>query len=52
MSLAIDPAEIVRPISVDSPCGDDLDEEGDLDFLNALARVEGQLPASFLTRTR
>ncbi|MCJ2012720.1 type VI secretion system ImpA family N-terminal domain-containing protein [Methylobacterium sp. J-076] len=50
MALAIDPAEIVKPIGIDSPCGDDLDEEGDLDFLNGLARVEGQLPASFLTR--
>lgn len=50
MALAIDLAEIVKPISIDSPCGDDLDEEGDLDFLNGLARVEGQLPASFLTR--
>lgn len=50
MALAIDPVGIVKPISIDSPCGDDLDEEGDLDFLNGLARVEGQLPASFLTR--
>ena len=42
--------ELLAPVSPDQPCGPDLDLEGDPDFLNYLARVEGNLPASFFAQ--
>ena len=38
---------LVQPISDDAPCGPDLDAEGDGDFTNFLATVDGKLPGSF-----
>ena len=37
----------VEPISAESPCGPDLDLEGDAGFMNFMAATEGQLPDSF-----
>ena len=34
-------------VSEDDPCGPDLDLEGDTEFMNFIAAVEGQLPASY-----
>ena len=42
----------LEPISADAPCGPDLDQEGDADFLNFMAATEGQLPASFFSFDR
>ncbi|BCB19440.1 type VI secretion system ImpA family N-terminal domain-containing protein [Bosea sp. ANAM02] len=41
-------AELTKPISADEPCGPDL--EDDLDFMNAMARLEVALPASYFRR--
>lgn len=41
-------AELTKPVSVDEPCGPDL--EDDLDFMNATARLEVALPASYFRR--
>jgi type VI secretion system protein ImpA len=37
------------PLSVDDPCGPDLDQGGDAEYLNFLAQVEGVLPTSFFS---
>jgi type VI secretion system protein ImpA len=49
---ALDLADLVAPVSADEPCGPDLDLEGDLDFMNYLARAEGLLPASYFSFDR
>ena len=41
-------AELTKPISAEEPCGPDL--EDDLDFMNATARLEVALPASYFRR--
>jgi type VI secretion system protein ImpA len=48
---AIDPAvaALSAPLSDADPCGPDLDMDGDLDYLNFFAQVEGVLPASFFS---
>ena len=38
------PAAALPPVSADDPCGPDLDIEGDADFMNFVATIEGQLP--------
>ena len=43
-------AALTEPLSDAEPCGPDLDLEGDPDFANFVARVEGLFPASFFTR--
>lgn len=48
----IDPEVLTRPLSPEAPCGPDLDTEGDLDYMNLMARVEGDLPASFFAFDR
>ncbi|RYE32238.1 MAG: hypothetical protein EOP23_13150 [Hyphomicrobiales bacterium] len=40
--------ELTKPISTEEPCGPDL--EDDLDFMNATARLEVALPASYFRR--
>lgn len=50
MALVLDPARLLEPLSDGNPCGDDLDETGDLDFLNRVSHVESLLPASFFVR--
>ncbi|WHQ68580.1 ImpA family type VI secretion system protein [Methylorubrum extorquens] len=50
MALDLDPSKFLEPLSADLPCGQDLDDAGDDDYFNVLARVESQLPVSFLTR--
>ncbi|GLS42224.1 ImpA family type VI secretion system protein [Methylobacterium brachythecii] len=50
MALELDYTKLVEPLSSDAPCGEDLDEVGDLDFLNQTSHVESLLPASFFTR--
>ena len=42
----------LAPISADAPCGPDLDLEGDPDFMNFLAAIEGQFPASYFAFDR
>lgn len=50
MAQPIDPVALVEPISPDAVCGPDLEVEGDLDFANIVARIEGLLPAAFFSR--
>jgi type VI secretion system protein ImpA len=42
----------LAPLSPDAPCGPDLDLEGDTDFMNFLAAIEGQFPASYFAFDR
>ena len=46
----IDFGMLTKPVSEAAPCGPDLDFDGDLDFMNYLARAEGLLPASSSSR--
>jgi type VI secretion system protein ImpA len=43
----IDLELLVKPISVEDPCGPDLDSEGDLKYLNFFASAESLLPMSY-----
>ncbi|MEM7517564.1 MAG: type VI secretion system ImpA family N-terminal domain-containing protein, partial [Planctomycetota bacterium] len=43
----IDFEALTTPISDDAPCGPDLDEEFDMDFMNFVAELEGNLPTSY-----
>jgi len=45
----VDLATLTTPLSQEAPCGLDLDLEGDIDFLNFMARAEGLLPASYFS---
>jgi type VI secretion system protein ImpA len=47
----LDPAvaRLSTPISEADPCGPDLDAEGDSDYLNFFAQVDGVLPTSFFS---
>ncbi|MBB4019875.1 type VI secretion system protein ImpA [Chelatococcus caeni] len=45
----IDFAALTTPVSQDEPCGPDLELAGDADYMHFVARVEGLLPASFLS---
>jgi hypothetical protein len=40
---------LCNPISIDDPCGPDLEIEGDADYLNYFAGVENILPTSFFS---
>jgi type VI secretion system protein ImpA len=42
-------AALCLPLSEDAPCGPDLDQVGDAEYLNFLAQVEGILPTSFFS---
>jgi type VI secretion system protein ImpA len=42
-------ASLTAPVSEADPCGPDLDLEGDPDFLNYMARIEGRLPSSYFS---
>jgi len=44
---AIDLTSITEPISDEQPCGPDLDMEFDMDFMNFMAEIEGDLPTSY-----
>ena len=50
-SAIIDPAvaELCIPLSKADPCGPDLDQAGDPDYLNFFAQTEGLLPSSFFS---
>lgn len=41
---------LTAPLSDESPCGPDLDGEGDPDYMNFMAAGEGLLPATFYER--
>jgi type VI secretion system protein ImpA len=43
-------SDVTAAVSEAEPCGPDLDLAGDPDYLNFMARAEGVLPVSFLTR--
>jgi type VI secretion system protein ImpA len=49
--ILLDPkiAVLCTPFSQTDPCGPDLDMEGDLDYLNFFAGVEGVLPTTFFS---
>src|SRR5258706_10593229 len=49
--IALDPevAALCTPFASTDPCGPDLDMEGDSDYLNFFAGVEGVLPTTFFT---
>lgn len=52
MTETIDDAGYLAEISAEAPCGPDLDLEGDAEFMNFMATVEGQLPAAYFTFDR
>jgi type VI secretion system protein ImpA len=43
-------AALAAPLSQDDPCGPDLDLDGDLDYMNFMARAEGLMPAAYFAR--
>lgn len=48
----VDLNAFLTPVTQDQPCGPDLDFEGDLAFMNYMARAEGLLPESFFAFDR
>jgi type VI secretion system protein ImpA len=48
MTELIDDAALAA-VSEDAPCGPDLEAEGDAQFMNYMAAIEGQLPATFFS---
>jgi type VI secretion system protein ImpA len=44
--------DALPPVSEEAPCGPDLDLEGDAEFMNFMATVEGQLPAAYFSFDR
>jgi type VI secretion system protein ImpA len=52
MIADLEDSDVLPPVSADSPCGPDLDIEGDIEFLNFMAATEGQLPSSYLAFDR
>jgi type VI secretion system protein ImpA len=52
MNVSIDPVSLLAPVSADAPCGPDLEAEGDAEFMNFMAAIEGQLPAAFFSFDR
>jgi type VI secretion system protein ImpA len=52
MLAELEDSDVLPPISADSPCGPDLDIDGDIEFLNFMAATEGQLPSSYLAFDR
>ena len=48
----VDLDAFLTPVKQDQPCGPDLDFEGDLQFMNYMARAEGLLPESFFAFDR
>jgi type VI secretion system protein ImpA len=47
----VDPAvaELCVPLSETDPCGPDLDQSGDAEYLNFFAQTEGMLPSAFFS---
>jgi type VI secretion system protein ImpA len=43
----IDYSAVKSPVSDESPCGADLEAEGDDDYLNYVAAAEGRQPTTF-----
>ena len=48
----IDIDALTAPLADDAPCGPDLEAEGDIQAMTLLARLEGELPASFFSFDR
>jgi type VI secretion system protein ImpA len=51
MTETID-ATSLPPVSEAAPCGPDLDAEGDAEYMNFMAAIEGQLPAAYFAFDR
>lgn len=47
---AFEATRLAEALSADTPCGPDLDAEGDPEYLQCMAFVEGLLPLSFFSR--
>jgi type VI secretion system protein ImpA len=47
-----DDAGFLADVSADAPCGPDLEAEGDAEFMNFMATIEGQLPAAYFSFDR
>jgi len=45
----VDFATLTSPVSDADPCGPDLDQQGDPEFMNYMARAEGLLPATYFS---
>jgi type VI secretion system protein ImpA len=52
MTELVDDTTTLAAVSDDAPCGPDLEAEGDAEFMNFMATVEGQLPAAFFSFDR
>lgn len=48
----LDLESLATPLSPDAPCGPDLDFEGDMEFMNFVARIDGILPSSYFSFDR
>ena len=52
MADSSDDTDLLTDISSEDPCGPDLDAEGDAEYLNFMAGIEGRLPPAFFTFDR
>jgi type VI secretion system protein ImpA len=52
MNDTIGDSGFLAPVSEEAPCGPDLDAEGDAEFLNFMASIEGQIPAAYFSFDR
>jgi len=52
MTELVDDAAVLAAVSDDAPCGPDLELEGDPEFMNFMATIEGQLPAAYFSFDR
>ncbi|MGA2792617.1 MAG: type VI secretion system ImpA family N-terminal domain-containing protein [Roseiarcus sp.] len=52
MTEPIDDAGFLADVSAEAPCGPDLEAEGDAEFMNFMATIEGQLPAAYFSFDR
>lgn len=49
---SLDLSVFASPVSETAPCGSDLEEEGDLEYMNFFAAAEGRLPTSYFSFDR
>ncbi len=45
----LDFKKLIEPVSEEEPCGPDLDEAFDMDYMNFVALIEGRLPGSYFS---
>jgi type VI secretion system protein ImpA len=49
---AVDFESLSKPVSAEAPCGSDLEQSGDVDYMNFIAGAEGMLPKSYFGKDK